>query len=83
MATPLIWTRQQDVIGAVGLALNASDERDGYPEACSRIADLLTCARDIWAASGEMVDDEQRLLAGRRTFQLIHLADIEALTAHA
>jgi hypothetical protein len=83
MATPLLWTRQQDVIGAVGLALNAADERDGYPEACSRIAELLACARDIWKASGEMVDDEERLRAGRRTLQLIHLADIEALTAHA
>jgi predicted TIM-barrel fold metal-dependent hydrolase len=83
LATPLLWTRQQDVIGAVGLALNAADERDGYPDACARIAELLTCAGDIWKASGEMVDDDERMQAGRRTFQLIHLADIEALTAHA
>jgi predicted TIM-barrel fold metal-dependent hydrolase len=83
LATPLLWTRQQDVIGAVGLALNAADERDGFPGACERIAELLTCARDLWQTSGEMVDDDERLLAGRRTFQLIHLADIEALTAHA
>jgi predicted TIM-barrel fold metal-dependent hydrolase len=83
MATPLIWTRQQDVIGAVGLALNATDERDGYPDACARIADLLACARDLWTTSGEMVDDDERFRAGRRVQQLIHLADIEALTAHA
>jgi hypothetical protein len=83
LATPLLWTRQQDVIGAVGLALNATDERDGFPDACARIAELLTCARDLWQASGEMVDDDERLRAGRRTYQLIHIADIEALTAHA
>ena len=40
-------------------------------------------ARDLWKRSGEMVDDDARLRASRRTFQLIHLADIEALTAHA
>jgi uncharacterized protein len=83
LATTLLWTRQQDVIGAVGLALNATDERDGHPDSCARIAELLVAARDLWKRSGEMVDDDERLRAGRRTFQLIHLADIEALTAHA
>ena len=83
LATTLLWTRQQDVIGAVGLALNATDERDGYPDSCARIAELLVAARDLWKRSGEMVDDDERLRASRRTFQLIHLADIEALTAHA
>ncbi len=83
LATTLLWTRQQDVIGAVGLALNATDERDGHPDSCARIAELLVAARDLWKRSGEMVDDDERLRASRRTFQLIHLADIEALTAHA
>jgi predicted TIM-barrel fold metal-dependent hydrolase len=83
MATPLLWTRQTDVIGAVGLALNAADERDGYPEACTKIADLLACARELWRATPEVVDDDERMLLARTTFKLIHLADIEALTAHA
>ena len=83
LATTLLWTRQQDVIGAVGLALNATDERDGHPDSCARIAELLVAARDLWKRSGEMVDDDERMRANRRTFQLIHLADIEALTAHA
>lgn len=80
MATPLLWTRQTDVVGAVGLALNAAAERDGNPETCERISELLVCARDVWKDVPEIVDDEQRLLAGRKVFQLIHLADIESLT---
>jgi hypothetical protein len=83
MATPLLWTRQTDVIGAVGLALNAAAERDGNPETCERISQLLICARDVWKDMPEIVDDEQRLLAGRTAFQLIHLADIESLTTYA
>ncbi len=30
MATPLLWTRQTDTIGVLGLALNACAERDGF-----------------------------------------------------
>jgi uncharacterized protein len=82
MATPLLWTRQTDVVGAVGLALNAAAERDGNAETCERISELLVCARDVWKDVPEIVDDEQRLLAGRKAFQLIHLADIESLTTH-
>lgn len=83
MATPLLWTRQTDVVGAVGLALNAAAEQDGNAEICERISELLACARDVWKDVPEIVDDEQRLSAGRKVFQLIHLADIESLTAHA
>ena len=83
MATPLIWTRQTDVIGAVGLALNAAAERDGSGEVCQRIAELLDCAGAVWREMSEMVDDDARVRAGRKTFQLLHLADIEALTTHA
>ena len=32
MATPLLWTRQPDTVGVLGLALNTCLERDGYPE---------------------------------------------------
>ena len=82
LATPLLWTRQPDVIGAVGLALNAAAERNGYPETCERISELLACASDVWKASGEVVDDDLRIQAMRVSHQLIHLADIEALTVH-
>ena len=37
MAMPLLWLRQPDTIGVLGLALNACAERDGYPETTDRI----------------------------------------------
>ena len=42
MATPLLWTRQPDTIGVLGLALNATNERNGnVPEELERIRELL------------------------------------------
>jgi hypothetical protein len=81
MLTPLLWTRQSDVIGALGLAINAAAERDGQVEVCDRISELLTCARSIWQTSADGGGDDSRPPSWRRTLQLIHLADIEALTA--
>lgn len=81
MATPLLWTRQPDVIGALGLALNAAAERDGHVDACDRISELLACARDLWRTLPELEEDPERVYVARRAFQLVHLADIEALTA--
>lgn len=83
MATPLLWTRQPDVIGAVGLAINAAAERDGYAEVCDRIVDLLSCARDLWRMVPELENDADRAFVSRTTYKLIHLADIESLTTHA
>ena len=83
MATPLLWTRQPDVIGAVGLALNAAAERNGYPDVCERIGALLVCAGDLWRFSADIEDEAERRRVGRTVFQLIHLADIEALTVAA
>jgi predicted TIM-barrel fold metal-dependent hydrolase len=83
MATPLLWTRQADTIGVLGLALNACRERDGYAESRDRIAELLGCARDLWRTAAEAEDDDERLRLGRTTFRLIHLADIETVTARA
>lgn len=81
MATPLLWTRQPDVVGAVGLALNAASERDGYPEVCERISTMLSCASDLWRVVPEIEDEKERTGATRTVFQLIHLSDIEALTS--
>jgi hypothetical protein len=83
MATPLLWTRQQDVIGALGLALNAAAERDGHADVHEHIAELLSCARDLWRTLPELEEDADRVHVSRTTYQLIHLADIEALTTHA
>jgi predicted TIM-barrel fold metal-dependent hydrolase len=81
MATPLLWTRQPDTVGVLGLALNACEERDGAgSEDLARIKDLLLCARDLWRAFPEIEDDADRMHAVRQTFRLIHLADIVAVT---
>jgi predicted TIM-barrel fold metal-dependent hydrolase len=80
MATPLLWTRQPDTIGVIGLALNACDERNGKVAELDRIRDLLTAARDAWRALPE-VEEEDRQIANRVTFGLIHLADILAVTS--
>src|SRR6266566_4465236 len=48
MATPLLWTRQQDTVGVVGLALNACDDRsNGHRAELEQIRELLTTARDM------------------------------------
>jgi predicted TIM-barrel fold metal-dependent hydrolase len=80
MATPLLWTRQTDTIGVLGLALNACRERDGFEDERERIADLLACARDLWRTLPETESDSDRVGLGRLTFRLIHLADILAVT---
>jgi len=81
MATPLLWTRQADTIGVLGLALNAADERNGRrPEELERIKELLIAARDLWRALPEVEDETDRRVVSRATFRLIHLADIWAVT---
>jgi uncharacterized protein len=80
MATPLLWTRQTDTIGVLGLALNACRERDGFEDERERIADLLSCARDLWRTLPETESDSDRVELSRLTFRLIHLADILAVT---
>jgi predicted TIM-barrel fold metal-dependent hydrolase len=82
MATPLLWTRQQDTIGVIGLALNACDERNGKVAELEQIRELLTRARDAWRELPE-IDEEDRQSAHRVTFSLIHLADILAVTSGA
>jgi len=80
MAAPLLWTRQPDTIGVLGLAINACAERDGHGEARERIAELLSCARDLWCTLPEIDEDADRVRLLRSTFRLIHLADILAVT---
>ena len=59
MATPLLWTRQADTIGVLGLALNTCAERDGYVEERERIAELLDTARDLWRTLPEAEDEAE------------------------
>jgi uncharacterized protein len=84
MATPLLWTRQQDHVGVLGLALNACDDRsDGRREELDQIRELLTTAREMWRALPEEGDERDRMAHARATFRLIHLADIVAVTTNA
>jgi uncharacterized protein len=80
MATPLLWTRQQDTIGVLGLALNATADRDGHAEEREQIRELLEGARDIWRQLPEIEDDREQRAASRVAFRLVHLADILAVT---
>ena len=84
MATPLLWTRQADTVGVLGLALNATEERNGaVPDELGRIRELLLCARDLWRIVPEIEDEKDKMRAIRQTFRLIHLADIISVTPGA
>jgi uncharacterized protein len=84
MATPLLWTRQPDRIGVLGLALNACDDRsNGHRDELEQIRELLLAAQGMWRALPEEGDEKDRMAHTRATFRLIHLADIVAVTTPA
>ena len=83
MATPLLWTRQPDTVGVLGLALNACLDTDGHQEERDRIRELLSTARDLWRVIPELDDEDERREVSRATFRMIHLADILAVTTGA
>jgi uncharacterized protein len=84
MATPLLWTRQPDRIGVLGLALNATHDRtNGHREELDQIRELLTAAQAMWLTFPEDADERDRIAHMRATFRLIHLADIVAVTTPA
>jgi uncharacterized protein len=83
MATPLLWTRQADTIGVLGLALNATTDRDGHQEERDRIRELIEVARDLWRVLPDVEDEGEQRVVSRTTFRLVHLADILAVTSGA
>jgi uncharacterized protein len=84
MATPLLWTRQPDRVGVLGLALNATDDRaNGHREELGQIRELLLAAQAMWRTLPEEGDEQDRMAHTRATFRLIHLADIVAVTTPA
>jgi hypothetical protein len=84
MATPLLWTRQPDRVGVLGLALNACNDRtNGHHDELEQIRELLTAAQAMWRALPEEGDERDRMAHTRATFRLIHLADIVAVTTGA
>ena len=83
MATPLLWSRQADTNGLLHLAISACAERNGSADAVERIRELLVAANDLWATVPALADEATQRSAARLTFRLVHLADIEAVTASA
>jgi predicted TIM-barrel fold metal-dependent hydrolase len=83
MATPLLWTRQPDTIGVLGLALNATEERNGHIPEVDQIRDLLITARELWRGLPESETEDDRIEASRAVFRLVHLADILSITTDA
>ena len=83
MATPLLWTRQADTIGVLGLALNATADRDGHKEEREQIRELLEAARELWRVLPEVEDEGEQRIVSRTTFRLVHLVDILAVTSGA
>ncbi|HTZ04513.1 MAG TPA: amidohydrolase family protein [Gaiellaceae bacterium] len=83
MATPMLWTRQGDTIGALGLALNACDSRNGHVEELEQIRELLTVARDLWRTVPEIEDEGEQRVVARTAFRLMHIANIVTVTTRA
>jgi predicted TIM-barrel fold metal-dependent hydrolase len=81
MAMPLLWMRQPDVGGGLGLALNAAHEAniDGVPDV-DLIRSALSIASKLWIGIGEIQDRQESELIARAARQLVHLADILAVT---
>jgi hypothetical protein len=48
-----------------------------------RIRELLEAAQNLWLTVPDLADEADRRDVVRLTFRLIHLADIEAVTAAA
>jgi uncharacterized protein len=82
MAFPLLFIRQQDSFGALGLALNATYERDGQVAELEQIRELLEAARNLWRTLPEAEDEDEARHVARTTSRLIHLADILSVTSN-
>jgi hypothetical protein len=83
MAMPMLFVRQQDTFGALGLALNATNERNGHVAELDEIRELLVAARELWRTLPEAEDEAAARTVARTTMRLIHLADIVAVTTGA
>ena len=82
MAMPLLFVRQPDAFGALGLALNATEEPNGaHREELGQIRELLEAARDLWRTLPEADDDSERRLVARTAVRLIQIADTVAVTS--
>jgi uncharacterized protein len=83
MVMPVLFARQQDTFGALGLAINACSEPNGHLAELTKIEGLLVTARDLWRTLPEAADDTDARIIARTTARLVHLADIVAVTTSA
>jgi uncharacterized protein len=82
MAMPLLFVRQPDAFGALGLALNATEQPNGlHREELAQIRELLEAARDLWRMLPEAEDDGELRLFARTAVRLIQIADTVAVTS--
>src|SRR5205085_1722214 len=70
-------------VDLLDLAINTCSERNGHVEEIDAIRELLETARDLWVSLPEIEDERERWQANRIVFRLIHIADVEAVTAAA
>jgi uncharacterized protein len=82
MATPLLWSRQPDQVGVLGLAINTCAERNGHGDEADKIRELLEAARDLWATVPEIEEEVEARQTMRLTHRLVHMAQIEAITCN-
>jgi len=84
MAVPLLWMRQPDTIGVLGLALNTTDSpSNGYAESAEQIRELVAAAQELWKEGLTSEDGAELVHLTRTAFRLVHIADIVAVTPHA
>jgi predicted TIM-barrel fold metal-dependent hydrolase len=82
MCSPMLWARQPDHIGVLGLAVNTClNAHDADRDVLTRIGELLDLARRLWNEAMEVEDAEARWRELRQVMRLVHLADVETLTA--
>jgi len=82
MATPLLWSRQPDQVGVLGLAINTCAERNGHGDEVDKIRELLEAARDLWATVPDIEEELEARQTMRLTHRLVHMAQIEAITCN-
>ena len=82
MALPLLFARQPDAFGALGLALNATEEPNGnHREELEQIRELLVAARDLWRTLPEAEDETEVRAVARSAVRMIQIADTLAVTS--
>jgi predicted TIM-barrel fold metal-dependent hydrolase len=83
MATPLLWLRQPDAVGGLGLAVNASLEHNAHVEEAEWIRDALVTAAELWQLLPAVEDERERGRVARAAVGLVHVADVLAVTTRA